>query len=139
MKRFFGRAVPLAALLVALGAGAARADSCWDHNGSLMRLQAQGNQRWFTYEDPKPSLRNAGVRRGTLLFNGTKRGDWYEGLARVFSRHCPGNPLEYWVEGPVHANPLRVVVRGTRESQRQCRPTGQMRTDELVFTYRYNC
>ena len=28
----------------------AYADSCWWHNGSLMRLESNGSKRWFTYE-----------------------------------------------------------------------------------------
>lgn len=122
-----------------LAPAAAKADSCWDHNGSLMRLQAQGDNRWFSYEQPRQALWSSGVGRGTLLFNGQKSGDWYSGLARVFSRACPGTPLEYWVEGPVLQNPLRVVLRGTREVQQNCQSTGRITSDELVFTYRSNC
>lgn len=117
----------------------ASADSCWDHNGSVMRLQAQGNSRWFYYERPKSSLRAAGVRRGTLLFNGRKSGDWYSGTARRFSRYCPGEPLEYFVEGPVARSQTRVTVRGTREVYERCRPTGRYTEDTLVFTYLYQC
>ncbi len=117
----------------------ARADSCWDHNGSLMRLQANGNQRWLYYERPRSVLRRAGVQRGTLLFNGVKRGNRYEGTARVFSKHCPGAPLEYWAEGPVRSDQLQVVLRGTREVQKRCRPTGRMKSDTLVFTYSHRC
>ncbi|WP_305986561.1 hypothetical protein [Roseibium sp. MMSF_3544] len=117
----------------------ARADSCWDHNGSIMRLQAQGNQRWLSYEVPRNVLRQAGVQPGTLLFNGTKNGNWYSGIARVFSKYCPGNPLEYYVEGPVRGDQLQVTVTGTREVFKQCRPTGRMTTDTLVFTYSHDC
>ena len=41
---------------------AAEADSLWDHNGSVMRLIANGEQRQFRYEEPKEVLRGAGVR-----------------------------------------------------------------------------
>lgn len=131
-------ALTLATVLVAAHSPA-RADSCWNHNGSLMRLKAQGNQRWFAYEVPRPVLQAAGVRRGTLLFNGVKRGNWYEGLSRVFSKYCPGIPLEYWVEGPVRSDQLQVTLRGTREVQSRCRPSGRMTTDTLVFTYSHQC
>lgn len=118
---------------------AARADSCWNHNGSIMRLQAQGNQRWLSYEIPRPQLQPSGVGRGTLLFNGVKSGNWYSGTARVFSKFCPGTPLEYFVEGPVRGDQLQVTVTGTREVYSQCRPTGRYTTDTLVFTYSHNC
>lgn len=117
----------------------AQADSCWNHNGSLMRLKASGNQRWMYYENPRQVLRNAGVRRGTLLFNGRKSGNWYSGTARRFSKFCPGNPLEYFVEGPVRQDQLQVTVRGTRDVHRQCQATGQVASDVLVFTYVRDC
>lgn len=117
----------------------AAADSCWDHNGSLMRLEASGNQRWFYYEIPREALRSAGVTEGTLLFNGRKDGNWYSGTARRFSRYCPTTPLEYFVEGPVREDQLQVTVRGTREVHRQCQPTGKLADDTLIFTYIRNC
>ena len=118
---------------------AARADSCWTHNGSMMRLQDQGQNRWFVYESPRQALWSAGVTNGTLLFNGQNRGDYYTGLARVFSSACPGAPLEYYVEGPVMRNPLRIIMRGTREVHSNCVPTGQTTYDELVFVYSHQC
>lgn len=133
-------AAGLAGLVLAAGGAApARADSCWTHNGSLMRLKARGNERWFVYEVPRQGMRDVGVRRGTLLFNGRKQGEWYSGLARVFSAACPGAPLEYYVEGPVLQNPLRVVLYGTREVHSGCAPTGQIASDELVFVYSHGC
>jgi hypothetical protein len=117
----------------------ARSDSCWWHNGSLMRLEASGNQRWFTYERPKPELRRSGVQEGTLLFDGVRRGSRYIGTARVFSRYCLAHPLEYAVEGSVSRSDTRVVLRGTRDVQERCAPTGRVRTDTLVFDYAYDC
>lgn len=117
----------------------ASADSCWNHNGSVMRLVARGNQRWFYYEEPKRVLRRAGVRQGTLLFNGRKDGNYYTGTARRFSKYCPGEALEYHVEGPVRRDQLKVTVEGRREVQSQCRSTGRRAWDSLVFTYMYKC
>lgn len=126
--------------LACVMASQAVADSCWDHNGSVMRLTDQGNNRWFWYETTPHSWQwQAGVQPGTLLFNGVKSGEWYSGTARVFSSACPGNPLEYHVEGPVLQNPLRVQVSGRREVYQNCRPTGRWTNDTLVFTYMYNC
>ncbi|SMX47413.1 hypothetical protein MAA8898_03652 [Maliponia aquimaris] len=127
-------------VLAGLMASQAAADSCWDHNGSIMRLTDQGNNRWFWYETtPHRWQAQAGVYPGTLLFNGAKNGEWYSGTARVFSTSCPGSPLEYYVEGPVLQNPLRVQVSGRREVYEYCQPTGRWTSDTLVFTYRYNC
>lgn len=115
---------------------AAKADSCWWHNGSLMRLKARGNQRWFYYERPRSGL---AVRRGTLLFDGRKQGNWYVGTARVFSKFCPATPLPYHVEGPVASSQTEVTVYGTREVHRRCQPTGRYKEDRLVFTYSHRC
>ncbi len=132
------RIVLMAAMGLAM-TSAAWADSCWTHNGSVVRLKASGNDRWFYYEKPKASLVAAGVRKGTLLFNGVKSGNWYSGTARVFSRYCPGSPLEYAVEGPVNAKQTRVTVSGSREVHEECQPTGRRTTDTLVFNYSHQC
>ena len=129
----------LALAVAALLPASASADSCWDHNGSVMRLVANGNQRAFYYEVPRPVLAGGGVRQGTLLFNGVKSGDWYSGTSRVFSKFCPGNPAEYAVEGPVDPSQTRVTLRGTRQVFSQCRGTGRQTTDVLVFTYIGQC
>ena len=135
----FNKRILIALLFMLTSTGMAAADSCWDHNGSLMRLQSNGAQRWLVYESPRQALWNAGVQNGTLLFDGRNNGDWYSGTARVFSRHCPGNPLMYFVEGPVLQNPLRILLRGTREVHKNCNPTGRWTEDTLIFTYRFNC
>jgi len=127
------------ALALPMAAAPARADSCWMHNGSLMRLIARGSGRVFAYESPRPELRQAGVSRGTVLFTGDNINNWYSGTARVFSSACPGNPLEYRVEGPVAPGQTRVTLRGTREVHANCRPTGRRVSDTLVFTYSHRC
>ena len=139
-----GIAVAATALTMGLAgtmtATSAFADSCWNHNGSLMRLTASGNSRWFYYENPRQVLRNAGVSRGTLLFNGTKNGNRYSGTARRFSKWCNGAPLEYYVEGPVSSSQTRVTVRGSRPVYAAgCVNTGRVKRDTLVFTYSHQC
>ncbi len=117
----------------------ADAASCWNHNGSIMQLSASGNYREFRYWNPKAVLQRAGVRRGTLLFNGNKSGDWYSGTARRFSKFCPGTPLEYSVEGPVSSSQTKVTVKGQRQIYKKCQPTGRWANDTLVFTYSHQC
>ena len=60
MKNLFVKLVAKCLLLGAVAApmtlastGASNAYSCWNHNGSLMRLRASGNQRWYYYEKPR--------------------------------------------------------------------------------------
>jgi len=134
----YALALLLAALATILTAAAVKADSFWDHNGSLMRLEANGAQRVLTYEEPQPILQRAGATRGTVLFDGRNVGNYYVGRARRFSRDCDA-PLVYDVEGPVTNNGLRIVVRGEREVYAEgCRPTGRMVEDVLVFTYEWS-
>lgn len=143
--RLLKLALAAALLAVPVSAGTAsfaQADSCWDHNGSTMRLTANGQNRNFIYETTPHSWQGAaGVTPGTLFFNGRNTGDFYSGNARVFSRFCPGDPLEYYVEGPVTrpGNQLRITLRGTRDANQQCKNTGNMVSDTLVFTYVRDC
>ena len=141
-KRFFftaGVAKSTLALLALGSSCAVLADSCWDHNGSTMRLVASGNQRSFYYENPNAMLREAGVTSGTLLFDGRKQGDRYIGTARRFSKHCPDSPLTYSVAGPVSRDQRRVTVRGSRPAFDRCTPDGRYVDDTLVFTYLRDC
>ena len=117
------------------------ADSFWEHNGSLMRLESDGSdKRVFSYEQPSSRMRGAGVERGTVLFEGRRVGDDYVGTARVFSSNC--GPLEYRVHGVVRSTEQQqsVVLYGTREryNQQTCTGTGVMVEDRLVFNYRYS-
>jgi hypothetical protein len=114
-------------------------DTCWDHNGSLMRLQSDGARRVFLYEDPRPGLRAIGVRHGTLLFDGRRTGEGYAGTARVFLRGCGGEPVEYAVRGVVSADQTRVTMTGVRPVFDGCRATGAQTEDVLVFTYVRQC
>ncbi len=135
----FGRAASLLLALGMVGASSpvAFADTCWDHNGSLMRLVANDDQRAFYYEQPRSSLARVGIVPGALLFDGVKQGNRYRGTARVFSAGCA--PTTYGVEGPVSVDQLTVTLRGQRVVFRQCASTGEIRDDVLVFTYRSDC
>ena len=130
----------LAVMLIALMASPAISDSCWDHNGSIMRLKAEGNNRFFSYDMPREGMRREGVPIGQILFNGTKDGNWYRGMARVFNRNCPAHfPMQYFVEGPVLQNPLRIEVSGGRPVVKNCQITGEFTRDWLLFGYIGNC
>jgi S1-C subfamily serine protease len=127
--------VAVSTLLLCIAAGdSAFADSLWDHNGSVMRLVADGDQRQFLYERPRQILQGAGVGQGTILFDGYRVGNRYKGTAKRFSKNCPA-PLPYEVSGTV-VNETKVVLKGRREVyDDNCRPTGRFRTDTLVFSH----
>lgn len=110
------------------------ADSFWNHNGSVMRLQAYGNERMMTYEVPSDRMQGAGVDYGTMYFNGFRQGNQYYGTARVFSKYCL-YPIEYDVSGTV-INERKIVLKGSRPTYGAgCRPTGGMSHDVLEFYY----
>lgn len=112
------------------------ADSCWTHNGSLMRLDAQGNNRAFMYEAPRPEIWARGAAPGTVLFIGGTDGHVYYGTARFFARcvtlaiHCAIETREYNVAGPVSSNQKQVILYGR---------TGDPSLDTLVFNYSHQC
>ncbi len=120
--------------LALAGPSAAQAESLWWHNGSVMILHAQGDQRIFEYLEPRRLMQNAGVQPGTLLFNGELKGNKYQGTARVFSKHCKGAPLAYGVTGD-HRWEHKIILIGRREVHDKCKPTGRFTSDRLVFTY----
>jgi hypothetical protein len=126
-----------AAILATIGA--ASADSCWTHNGSLMRLRAYADSRSIVYEVPRHGLSAIGIRRGTELFNGTSDGESYSGTAVVFtpfktsSGFLANDAVRYNVSGPIH----EAWGRGGRQQiVLYDKETGQ---PDLVFNYSSQC
>jgi len=83
----------------------------WDHNGSVMYLEAHGRHRQFYYSQPRAGMADAGVASGALLFDGSSDGSGYDGTAYIFSRNC--GSFSYHVAGPILDDHRRVVLRGT--------------------------
>lgn len=127
-------------VVLVLCASTTLADSFWDHNGSVMRLVANGSERAFLYEIPSQKMINAGVESGSVLFDGHKNGNKYFGTSTIFSKNCYYN-LAYKVSGNVYSGP-KVVLTGKhseyKTSNNDCIPTGNVVTDKLVFTYMYS-
>ena len=116
-----------------LGAALKAAELLWDHNGSMVRLIANGAARQFVYVTPRQGLSPVGVSAGTLLFKGTKNGNSYSGTAFVFS-HC--GPAPYQVSGPVSDDQRQVTLYGQAPIQdANCQITNY-RSDTLIFTFR---
>ena len=82
----------------------------WDHNGSIMRLEADGTRRRFVYAAPRPGMRRVGVRNGMVLFDGRRDGRVYQGTARIFNKRC--GQFTYRVRGEVSDDERRVVLFG---------------------------
>ena len=113
----------------------AQPSSLWDHNGSIVSLEASGKFRKFRYEAPKQGLIAVGVRKGTLLFEGQTDGKRYFGTAYVFKPKC--GALPYQVSGPILNDSRTVEMEGQAPSvnERTCRIIGFI-TDKLTFNYR---
>lgn len=103
----------------------------WNHNGSLMRLDASGSARSFAYEQPRPGMEAAGARPGDVVFEGRREGAGYVGTAYIFNKNCGRFP--YDVVGRVSPDDRRVVLEGQAPRVgRDCRVDGTRR-DVLVF------
>jgi len=111
-----------------------RPASLWNHSGSVVGLFADGPSRAFRYERPRVGMQAEGVTKGTLLFDGTKSGDTYDGTAYIFDRRC--QPIPYPVSGPVSADDRQVALTGNKPSalDNNCQPTSYQR-DVLYFTF----
>jgi hypothetical protein len=104
----------------------------WEHNGSIVYLEADGAKREFYYQEPRPGLLQAGARPGSLLFSGRAIGNRYLGIAYIFSPQCGKYPYE--VSGPILDNYERVVLNGQApQLGADCRVRGY-RQDRLEFT-----
>lgn len=84
--------------------------SRWNHNGSLMKLIADGARRQFVYDAPRDGMLAQGVAPGTLLFEGTRSGSAYNGTAYIFSKNCGARP--YAVSGTVAADDRSISMVG---------------------------
>ncbi len=103
----------------------------WSHNGSVMRLEADGSSRRLIYMNPRIGIRQAGVSADTTLFDGERQGNRYVGNARFFSKSC-GAKL-FPVTGTVSADESRIVLEGAAPRlDGACKETGT-RTETLVF------
>ena len=104
----------------------------WNHNGSQMVLETGPADRvriW--YWQPRSGLRNIGVRRGVLLFEGQRRGDAISGTARVYRSGC--GAFLYQVSGRYSTRGHRILMTGTRPSFGSgCSVVGSA-SDELIF------
>ncbi|MEM7694378.1 MAG: hypothetical protein AAF318_07995 [Pseudomonadota bacterium] len=133
--KIFGILAALALAVTLMASPAAHAQSsCWNHNGSVMRVTFSGSNIRIVYQRPRQVLRRAGVRRGTLLLDARERGGVYRGTARRFSRFCPQSPLPYSVSGQLIGD-YSLEFEGYRPVHNRCRATGRTEYDELFFDY----
>jgi len=83
----------------------------WDHNGSRMTLEENGDKRKLVYTEPREGLDKAGIKKGTVLFNGEKKANGrFAGFAKIFKGTC--NPIDYFVEGALDEQKGEIILQG---------------------------
>lgn len=110
------------------------APGTWTHNGSVMRLEAEGAVRRIYYANPRDGIRQAGVSGDTLLFEGERQGNRYVGTARIFKPGC--GEQTFPVEGTVSADDSRIVLTGKVARFDQACGKGPVVEQRLVFERR---
>src|SRR5580704_8944938 len=110
--------------------------SYWDYNKSLVYLEASGDSRKFVFVEPNEDLLAQGAQPGTLLFEGRRSGDMYDGRAYVFAGDC--GPIPYNVRGAVLNSDQTVEVTGKAPivDPKTCQQTN-LHDERLVFNFRY--
>jgi hypothetical protein len=94
-----------------LSSQAHAAPSLWDHNGSVMQFEEKGQKRRFIYEEPRRALTPAGVKTGTVLFDGEEKKDGrLAGYAKLFRKGC--DPVDYFVEGAYDKAKGEILLQG---------------------------
>ena len=103
-------ALGVAGVAISAPVYAASAASTWEHNGSTVALEKNGEKRRIVYVRPRAALKKAGVKRGTVLFSGkTKKGGRVAGYAKIFRTGC--DPVDYFVEGKLDLNKGKMVLQ----------------------------
>jgi hypothetical protein len=98
----------------------------YTHNGSDVTLEAKGHSMRIYYDKPKSSLFSAGIRRNTVLFEGTIFGHDVKGTAYLFSARC--GPAPYQVQGRFDGDNLTLVVADPIRDPLTCAVTGYGKT-----------
>lgn len=118
------------------GVSAATVDgttNLWMHNGSRLRLLANGASRKFVYETPRSAMQAVGVKANDVLFIGTKAQKRYFGTAYIFHRAC--SPQPYSVEGFVLDDDRKVVMTGKAPVLTDGCNVSRYVDDVLTFVY----
>lgn len=103
----------------------------WVHNGSLMRVETDGDKRRILYELPRTGMVQAGAKAGDVVVELQRKGSAFTGTAYVYSKTC--GRTAYAVKGQASLDERRVVVEGQAPRQSDdCKPKGNRR-DRLQF------
>jgi len=131
-ERFCGAVVVAVLLATMTMAQAQSPSSLWGHNGSIVRLIANGGSREFVFEQPRPGMIDEGATEGSLLFRGQAVKDRYEGTAFVFKAGC--GPVPYRVSGGFEEDYTRLLLRGQVPRIKANCQVQEYVADTLVFS-----
>ncbi len=94
----------------------------------------EGPGRQFFFLEPSEELEKQGAQRGTLLFDGRKVNETYEGKLFVFAGGCAPQP--YAASGPITNNSNRVTLTGVAPQidPKSCRILGEQEKT-LIFDH----
>ena len=108
----------------------------YEHNGSVIDWYVLQDAVTATYSRPRPGLEAAGVKEGTILFEGVYEGDRIVGKAYAFKAGCA--PAFYEVIGSEEEG--RIILKGPApvRASGSCKVVRYSATSphaELVFIY----
>lgn len=105
------------------------------HNGSVMALYRHDTTISIFYLEPRNTLFENGVKRGSLLFSGAYVGDTVEGTAYSFKKGC--EPAPYDVNGADGGSVIRLFGAAPVRPNRSCAVNGYNSSTQnamLIFT-----
>ena len=112
----------------------------WDHNGSYIATERDGDDLVLTYDPPRDGLGRLGIYSGTVLFQGRfLSGTRIAGTAFLFKRGC--QPASYNVSGRLTGDApenYRIVLSGDSPVRDGCIVVGYKSSGSntrLVFRY----
>ena len=107
----------------------------WTHNGSTLFMVSDGNRRRLHYIDPRPVIRDNGVKPNCLLIDGEIVGTKFVGKAHIYRVQC--GMFAYDVTGEYADGAVRLELNGPGpEPLFNCRVTrldASSRNARLVF------
>ena len=97
-----------------------------------MYMLEDRTHRQIYYDDPRPGLKEVGVKQGMLLFDGVDE-TTLSGTAFVFAKEC--DPLSFAVTGKLTGDGKRITLNGKAPRiGTHCRVAGD-KHEELILDF----